>query len=193
MHPNSWAILQAFRIICKIFGLTSTPESFLYYYNTYPNTPVGWLSLSSRPGNVRFAAFTTSYKNFKDYFFKVFVEPDGRDLFYNTDGSTKFPFHWIEKPTSLDHRFWESLSPFDKEILMVGNQLPCRLPTRELIALYGSSKQWADLNGEHLLLSVAQLIAQCFLPSCLFCRYCCDHGSKFEKIHEYFEKAGEQE
>jgi len=152
LHPNSWAILQAFRIICQIFGLTPTPESFLYYYNTHPSTPVGWLSLSSRSGNVRFAAFTTSYKNFKDYYFKVFVEPDDRDLFYNADGTTKFPFHWTEKPTSLDHRFWDSLSPFDKEILMVVNQLSCRLPTRELVALYGSSKQWADLNGEHLFL-----------------------------------------
>ena len=46
---------------------------------------------------------------------------------------------------------------------MVVNQLPCRLPTRELIALYGSSKQWADLNGEHLLLAVVQLIAYLFL------------------------------
>ena len=131
-------------------SLTPTPESFLYYYNTYPSTPVGWLSLSSRAGNVRFAAFTTSYKNFKEYFFKVFVEPDGRNLFYNADGTTKFLFHWTKKPTSLDHRFWESLSPFDKGILMIVNQLPCRLPTRELVALYGSSKQLADLNGEHL-------------------------------------------
>ena len=157
-HPNSWAILQAFRVICQVFGLTPTPESFLYYYNTYSSTPVGWLSLSSRPGNVRFAAFTTSYKIFKDYFFKVFVEPDGRDLFYNADGTTKFSFHWTEKPPSLDHRFWESLSPFDQEVLMIVNQLPCRLPKRELIALYGSSKKWADLNGEHLFISVVQLI-----------------------------------
>jgi len=96
---------------------------------------------------VRFAAFTTSYKNFKDYYFKVFVEPDGRDLFYNADGTTKFPFHWTEKPTSIDNRFWKSLSPLDKEILSIVDQLPCRLPTRDLIALYGSSKQWADLNG----------------------------------------------
>jgi len=54
------------------------------------------LSLSSRPENVRFAAFTAFYKNFKDYFFKVFVEPDGRKLFYNAAGSTKFPFYWTE-------------------------------------------------------------------------------------------------
>jgi len=156
LHPNSWAILQAFLVICQIFGLTPTLESFLYYYNTHPSHPVGWLSLSSRPGNVHFAAFTSSYKNFKDYYFKVFVEPDGRDLFYNADGTTKFPFHWTEKPAALDNRFWESLSPIDKEILMIINQLPCRLPTQELIALYGTSKQWADLNGEHLCSSVVR-------------------------------------
>jgi len=150
LHPNSWAILQAFWILCRVFGLKPIPESFLYYYNTHPSTRVGWLSLSSRPGNVRFAAFTTSYKNFKEYYFKVFVEPDGRDLFYNADGMTKFPFHWTEKPNPLDYRFWSSLTPFDQEILLIVNQLPCRLPTRELIALYGSSTQWADLNGEFL-------------------------------------------
>lgn len=146
LHPNSWAILQAFRILCQIFGLKPTPESFLYYYHTHPSTHVGWLSLSSQPENLRFAAFTTSYKNFKEYYFKVFVEPDGRDLFYKADGTTKFLFHWTEKPTPLDNRFWKSLTPFDKEILLIVNQLPCRLPTRELVALYGSFKQWADLN-----------------------------------------------
>ena len=38
LHPNSWAILQAFRVICQIFGLMPTAESFLYYYNTYLST-----------------------------------------------------------------------------------------------------------------------------------------------------------
>jgi len=147
LHPNSWVILQAFRVLCHVFKFEPTPESFLYYYNTHPSTPVSWLSLSIQPGNVRFAAFTTSYKNFKENYFKIFVEPDGRDLFYNADETTKFPFHWTEKPTQLGSWLWSSLSPFDKEILVVINQLPCKLPTRELVALYGSSKKWADLNG----------------------------------------------
>jgi len=147
LHPNSWAILQAFRIICRVFRLNPTPQSFLYYYNTYPGTPVSWFSLISRSGNVRFAPYTTSYKFFKDNYFKIFVEPDGRDLFYNADGTTKFPFHWTEKPFQLDNQLLHSLTPFDKEIILVIDRLPCRLPTRELIVLYGSSKKWADLTG----------------------------------------------
>jgi len=43
LHPNSWAALQVFRLLCRIFKLEPTPESFLYYYNTRPSTPVGWL------------------------------------------------------------------------------------------------------------------------------------------------------
>jgi len=103
--------------------------------------------VSSRPGNIRFAVFNTSYKKFKERYFKIFVEPDGRDLFYNVNGTTKFPFHWTEKPTQLGNWLWSSLSPFDKEILVVIDQLPYKLPTQELITLYGSFKKWADFNG----------------------------------------------
>ena len=65
-HPNSWAALQAFRVVCDIFILIPTPHSFLFYYSTHLSNPVSWLSLLSRPGNVRFVAFTTSYKNVKE-------------------------------------------------------------------------------------------------------------------------------
>jgi len=55
---------------------------------------VSWLSLSSRPGNVRFAVFTTSYKNFKEKYFKIFMELDDRDYLYDAEGPKirpKFP------------------------------------------------------------------------------------------------------
>jgi len=68
--PNSWACLQAFRIICDIFKIIPTPQSFLFYYNFRPSTSVSWLSLLSRPGSVWFAAFTTSYKFFKEKILK---------------------------------------------------------------------------------------------------------------------------
>jgi len=100
--------------IVSLVQTRAYPKGFLYYFNTLLSTPVSWLSLSSRPGNIRFAAFTTSYKNFKERYFKIFVEPDDRDYFYNTNGTTKFPFHWTEKPTQLGNQLWSALSPFDK-------------------------------------------------------------------------------
>ena len=80
-RPNCTATHQAFCILYDIFKLIPTPQSFLFYYNSRMSSPVSWLSLTSQPGSVRFAAFTTYYKNFKEKYFKIFVELDGRDFF----------------------------------------------------------------------------------------------------------------
>jgi len=39
------------------------------------------------------------------------------------------------------------MSPLDQLALVVFYQLPYKLPTQELIALYGSSKMWVDFTG----------------------------------------------
>ena len=49
LHPNSWAYLQAFRILCQSLYLEPTPYVFLYFYDTRPRRPATWLSLISRP------------------------------------------------------------------------------------------------------------------------------------------------
>lgn len=40
-HPNSWAALQAFRLICDVFRLMSSPQSFLFYFNSRSAQLVG--------------------------------------------------------------------------------------------------------------------------------------------------------
>ena len=71
LHPNAWACIQAFRMVCQLFDLMPRAGAFLFFYNTYSSNPVSWVSLTSRPGSVRLAAFTTSYKNFRERYFKV--------------------------------------------------------------------------------------------------------------------------
>lgn len=90
--PSQALQSHAFRVLCDVFQLIPTPQSFLFYYNTHPSIPVSWFSLSSRTGNVHFAAFTTSYNFFKEKYFKIFVELDDRDYFYTSEGQTKFLF-----------------------------------------------------------------------------------------------------
>jgi len=36
LHPNSWAYLQAFRILCQSLYLEPSPYAFLYFYDTRP-------------------------------------------------------------------------------------------------------------------------------------------------------------
>ena len=86
LYPNTWACLQTFRLICDAFHLFPTLATFLSYYTSHPAESVSWHSLISRSGNILFNAFTTSYKNFKVKFFKVFIEPEGTKYFFDGAG-----------------------------------------------------------------------------------------------------------
>jgi len=94
LHPNSWAYMQAFRVLCQSLYLQSSPRAFLYFYDTRPRQRTTWLSLVSRPSISRLDVFSQSFKHFKDRYFKVVVKEEGRSYFLNADGSTKFPFSW---------------------------------------------------------------------------------------------------
>ena len=39
LYPNSWAYLQAFRMLCKALYLQPSPHSFLYFFDTRPRSP----------------------------------------------------------------------------------------------------------------------------------------------------------
>ena len=78
LHPNSWAYLQAFCILCQSLYLEPTPYAFLYFYDTRPRRPTTWLSLISRPSISRLDAFSQSFKHFKDGYFKVVVKEGGQ-------------------------------------------------------------------------------------------------------------------
>ena len=108
LHPNSWAYMQAFRILCQSLYLEPSPYAFLYFYDTRPRQPTTCRSMISRPSISRLDAFSQFFKHFKDGYFKVMVKEEGKPYFLNTDGSTKFPFSWTG--TLLGTRIWGSMS-----------------------------------------------------------------------------------
>jgi len=86
LHPNFWASLQAFRLLAEMFHLRPSPHVFLSYYSTRPSYPVKWVSLVSQSQNVLFTHFSSSYKYFKDSFFKIVITV------------AKFPLYWTRDP-----------------------------------------------------------------------------------------------
>jgi len=58
LHPNSWAYMQAFRVLCQSLYLQPSPYAFLYFYDTRPRQPTTWLSLVSCPSISRLDAFS---------------------------------------------------------------------------------------------------------------------------------------
>jgi len=147
LQPNSWAYLQAFRVLCQSLYLRPSPHAFLYFYDTRPRQPTTWLSLVSRPSISRLDAFSQSFKHFKDGYFKVVVKGEGKSHFLNVDGSTKFPFSWTGNPSRYKDMGTDELSTTDREVVEVLMKFSDKLPTKGLIRVYDSVHPIIDIEG----------------------------------------------
>jgi len=79
LHPNNWAYMQAFCILCQFLSLSPNPKTFLYYYSSRPGKRPSWLSLISKTRVCFFSPYTSSYKNFKEDFFKLLIKDTGKN------------------------------------------------------------------------------------------------------------------
>jgi len=114
LHPNTWASLQTFCLICNMFRLSLTPATFLSYYTSHSVDLVSRLSLISQSGNILFSPYTTSYKNFKGNFFKLFIEPEGWGFFLEETGLSQFPLYQTKTPTQFKE--WPHSTPDAEEL-----------------------------------------------------------------------------
>jgi len=96
LHPNSWASLQVFRLVCDMFRLRPSTQTFLHCYSSHSTDAISWLSLTSQSDNILLAPYASSYKYFKGKIFKVYIEPEGKEFFFDSEGRSKFPFHWTK-------------------------------------------------------------------------------------------------
>ncbi|RDX90749.1 hypothetical protein CR513_27360, partial [Mucuna pruriens] len=71
LHPNGWAAIQAFKVVCLTLGLLPTALVFLSHYTTRVGQSMGWVSLTPLPNTGLFTSYTASYKGFKSRFVKI--------------------------------------------------------------------------------------------------------------------------
>jgi len=154
LHPNSWAYMQAFRVLCQSLYLQPSPYAFLYFYDTRPRQPTTWLSLISHPSISRLDAFSQSFKHFKDGYFKVVVKEEGKSHFLNAYWSTKFPFSWTGTPSRYKDMGTNELSAGDKEVVETLMKFTDKLPTKGLVRVYNSVHPIIDIEGICLLLKL---------------------------------------
>jgi len=101
LHPNIWAFVRAFIILCNHFGYTPSVDVFLYFFEAKNPGKRLWLTFKGVAGKVLLTLFQESYKGFRKKFFKVSCSVYDPTLL---DG---FPLYWVEKrrlkkPRSLD-------------------------------------------------------------------------------------------
>ncbi|RDX61429.1 hypothetical protein CR513_60346, partial [Mucuna pruriens] len=95
LHPNGWTVIQAFRLICRFFGVVPTVSLLLYFYQS--DTPVlaSWVRLIPKSGRDLFTEYEIPSSTFRPWFFKVSAAE--RRLFTTTARS--FPLYWQNVPS----------------------------------------------------------------------------------------------
>jgi len=69
LHPNSWAFVRAFAILCHCLGHTPSTDVFLFFFEAKSPSKKLWVSFNDVAGRVLLTLFQQSYKGFKKHFF----------------------------------------------------------------------------------------------------------------------------
>jgi len=91
LHPNSWAFVRAFQIVCDHLGLPSSVDVFLYLFEAKNPGERLYVSINAIAGRSIFTIFQQSYKDWKGKF--VLARPNNNDASL-LDG---FPLYWVNK------------------------------------------------------------------------------------------------
>jgi len=71
LHPNSWAFVRAFQIMCAHLGLPASVDVFLFLFEAKNPGDRLWISLNGIVGRSILSIFQQSYIDWKGKFVKV--------------------------------------------------------------------------------------------------------------------------
>ena len=91
LHPNNWAFVRAYQILCAHLGHPSSVDVFLYLFEAKDPSGRLWVSLNGIAGRSILNIFQQSYKDWKGKFVRVCCNDRDPSLL---DG---FPLYWVNK------------------------------------------------------------------------------------------------
>ncbi|RDX69400.1 hypothetical protein CR513_51487, partial [Mucuna pruriens] len=155
LHPNGWAYVRAFELLCEDLKKAPTLGVFFWFYTVKKAEKVGWTSLCSRPKRKLFQPFLASYKKFKARFFKVTPGDTGPNLLVDRSGRPFFPLSWTHQPAVSISVNLADLESWEREFAKELGELPL-LPSAKIIkgvdyssrSLRELKKRKAALMGE---------------------------------------------
>ncbi|GAU48770.1 hypothetical protein TSUD_406130 [Trifolium subterraneum] len=116
-HPNSWAFVKAYELLCYALDLEPSLGVFLSFYHVKSLTPGRLVSVCAQPNKGLFKLFASNFKNYQDSFFLVRYGPELPSLMYDTDGDRLFPFYWTEDPRAIKGVYDDVLTSFEEETI----------------------------------------------------------------------------
>ena len=88
LHPNGWAFVKAFNILCGFFGHAPSVDIFLHFFEVKKQGKSLWVNLSGISGRVLLTLFQQSFKGWKGKFFKVCCSD------FDPSALDGFPLYW---------------------------------------------------------------------------------------------------
>jgi len=71
LHPNSWAFVRAFGILCGYFGQAPSVDVFLHFFEVKKQGKSLWVSFSSISGRVLLTLYQQTFKGWRGKFSRV--------------------------------------------------------------------------------------------------------------------------
>ena len=128
LHPNGWAFVRAFQILCGYLGIPPSVDVFLHFYEVKTQGKSLWVSFSGVASRILFTLFQNSFKGWKGNFFRVCcAKHDPTAL----DG---FPLYWTEKPNPTKPKCLDELASADRGVCTALTGLKVIFHTPTLIA-----------------------------------------------------------
>ena len=109
LHPNGWAFVKAFGVLCGFFGCTPSVDIFLHFFEVKKQGKSLWVSLSNILGRVLLSLFQQSFKGWKGKFFKVCCSD------YDPSALDGFPLYWVNEVKTMKSKSLDELPSNDRE------------------------------------------------------------------------------
>ena len=126
LHPNSWAAVRSFELVCRYLDLPASVPVFLFLFLcTLPTKEgkhkKGYMSFRAQPHRRIFGLFEDSFHGFKWEYFKVRPVQGHHPFWLSPEGVRRFPTYWNFQagPSILTKFTYNGLSQEDKDVANV--------------------------------------------------------------------------
>ncbi|MED6225027.1 hypothetical protein PIB30_089823 [Stylosanthes scabra] len=100
LHPNSWAFIRLFELVCQALGLPVSWRLFFFFFKlTTPkngnmdDSGRGFLSFRAH-GKMKIFDFSDESSNFKEMYFKIPEAPKIQPFYLTSEKKAKFSLYW---------------------------------------------------------------------------------------------------
>ncbi|RDX87039.1 hypothetical protein CR513_31532, partial [Mucuna pruriens] len=121
LHPNSWAFVRAFELLCEDWDRVPSLGVFLWFFSVKKFSKVGWLSLRGRPRRKLLKSFL-----------EISQGKSGPNILADQSGTPYFPLYWTSQPAVSVTIVRKDLEKWEDEFIAKLETLP-HLSCSELI------------------------------------------------------------